>query len=266
MKIGARGPANSPDQSPLSIPLHRFPLRNQVEQSNEKRNRDIKGATHNYTAVDAGLVDPEMRVKLLANMMAPPRLSLKLETQVMLIKNVDETLVNGSVGKVIGFYDQSMWAKVQMGMTILEAEQELKEEEKKAAAAKKKAVTSSAGQPQYPAVRFVVPGGTYRDVLVVSETWKVELPSGEVQASRSQVSLVHSLDPFECMILFSCDHQLTCVSYFFPLKLPLILAWAMSIHKSQGQTLPKVKVDLHSIFEKGTLRHPHYCNESLRLR
>jgi hypothetical protein len=31
----------------------------------------------------------------------------------------------------------------------------------------------------------------------------------------------------------------------------------MSIHKSQGQTLPKVKVDLHSIFEKGTV---HLCS------
>ena len=35
------------------------------------------------------------------------------------------------------------------------------------------------------------------------------------------------------------------------LKVPLILAWALSIHKSQGQTLERVKVDLNRIFEKG---------------
>ncbi|KZS90748.1 hypothetical protein SISNIDRAFT_457362 [Sistotremastrum niveocremeum HHB9708] len=30
----------------------------------------------------------------------------------------------------------------------------------------------------------------------------------------------------------------------------------MSIHKSQGQTIPRVKVDLGRVFEKGEVRQP----------
>lgn len=71
----------------------------------------------------------------------------------------------------------------------------------------------------FPVVRFTIADGSTRDLLCQRETWKVELPNGEVQAQRTQI--------------------------------PLILAWALSIHKAQGQTLERVKVDLGRVFEKG---------------
>jgi hypothetical protein len=36
--------------------------------------------------------------------------------------------------------------------------------------------------------------------------------------------------------------------------LPLILAWSMTIHKAQGQSLERVKVDLNKVFADGQLR------------
>lgn len=103
----------------------------------------------------------------------------------MLIKNTDETLVNGSVGKVMGFYDQGTYNKMLVGMG--EEPQEPTEDAKKNSKGKKEG--AAAGQPVYPLVRFPLAnmGGT-RDMLMVPETWKVELPNGEVQASRTQVS------------------------------------------------------------------------------
>ncbi|KAL5512888.1 PIF1 [Sanghuangporus vaninii] len=184
-----------------------FPRREDVDRSNSGRMTRLTTEEHKYVAVDGGTItDLKQREKMLANFMAPSVLTLKVDAQVMLIKNVDETLVNGSIGRVIRFMDPSQ-ARDE-GVSGLGEEKGGEKQPKK----------PKSGQ-LWPVVEFRIPGGFFKEVMIVPESFKVELPNGEVQASRTQ--------------------------------LPLILSWAMSIHKSQGQTLERVKVDLGKVFEKG---------------
>ena len=188
--------------------------------------RNLSGKGFEFKAVDGGsIVDHAQRDKLLANCMAPASISLKKGAQVMLIKNIDDTLVNGSVGKVVAFMDEKTFDiyhededEFQAAETMELNDEEMTASRKKLKAMIDKDLPGSTSQ-KWPLVRFAIADGSSRDLLCQQESWKIELPTGEVQASRMQV--------------------------------PLILAWALSIHKAQGQTLDRVKVDLGKIFEKG---------------
>ncbi|KAF9877347.1 mitochondrial dna helicase [Colletotrichum karsti] len=195
-----------------------FPTRYEVENSNQARLRSLPGKSKRYDASDAG--DQNIRDKLLQNMMAPKTLELKIGAQVMLIKNMDETLVNGSLGKVIAFMTEGSfenWHGADIGS---DGEMDPDDKAKKKIKAFSREVEEATGSSgEFPVVEFSAVDGSTRTILCIPEDWKVELPDGTVQASRNQ--------------------------------LPLILAWALSIHKAQGQTLERVKVDLGKVFEKG---------------
>ncbi|KAK7192557.1 DNA repair and recombination protein pif1 [Paraphaeosphaeria sporulosa] len=196
-----------------------FPTRQEVERANQARMNQLQGQIYEFESRDGGTVtDKEKRDKLLQSCMVPANIYLKKGAQVMLVKNMDDTLVNGSLGKVTGFMTEQMFAFYKENedaflegahnTTELDALKKLKEK------------TLGVNTAQlYPVVRFAISDGTTRDLLCKRESWKIELPNGEVQASRDQI--------------------------------PLILAWALSIHKAQGQTLERVRVDLGRVFEKG---------------
>jgi len=199
-----------------------FPTRYEVDLANNSRMRNLVGETKVFQAKDGGTqTDEKFRDKLLANCMAPTEIHLKKGAQVMLIKNIDETLVNGSLGKVIGFMSELTFDSYQQHEEQFEELQNSKPEDLNPEQIKlRNTIMAQASTTQvYPVVRFAIPDGTTRDLLCQREMWKIELPNGEIQASRSQI--------------------------------PLILAWALSIHKAQGQTLERVKVDLRKVFEKG---------------
>ena len=97
----------------------------------------------------------------------------------MLIKNVDETLVNGSMGIVKRFVDPAKYSAEQTD-DILGKNKDAKGKKDEGPPRADKLV---------PLVEFSTPGGGKRPILVLPEEWKVELPSGEIQARRQQVRL-----------------------------------------------------------------------------
>ena len=188
--------------------------------------RNLGGSAVTFDAIDGGSIqDIAQRDKLLNNCMAPVSITLKKGAQVMLIKNTDDSLVNGSLGKVVGFMDEKTFDYYHEHEDEFQSIDTNEDDGENMSRAKQKLKTlmntglAANTSKQWPLVRFHIADGTTRELLCQRESWKIELPNGEVQASREQI--------------------------------PLILAWALSIHKAQGQTLERVKVDLGKIFEKG---------------
>lgn len=69
------------------------------------RLNNLPGEERIFTAVDTG------HKILMKSCIAPEKLSLKVKAQVMLLKNIDSTLVNGSLGTVIGFAGDKGFSK-----------------------------------------------------------------------------------------------------------------------------------------------------------
>lgn len=125
---------------------------------------------------------------------------------------VQGVLVNGSVGKVTDFLTCQEAKEVHHIEVVLSPR--YKEQNPKTGE-----VRISEGlwrdHTKWPVVEF--PGTQKR--LIPPYEFTIENVNGSMQALRLQV--------------------------------PLMLAWAISIHKSQGQTLQRVRVNLGKIFEKG---------------
>lgn len=85
------------------LPTELFPLRAQVDRANASRLAALANPVLSFMTRDSGSAPPEKRRKLLDNMTAVGILELKCDAQVMLVKNMSETLVNGSVGRVVDF-------------------------------------------------------------------------------------------------------------------------------------------------------------------
>lgn len=240
------------------VPTELFPLRKEVDSANKARLDALKTESQIYESRDTGSATDERRETILKNMVAQRVLEIKVDAQVMLIKNVDEILVNGSVGRVLGFYRASevcgfggeisskggngFIRKVSLkGDGRTPAQRKVVERENEGVDVKPMSKSSSPESTEkFPLVEFRTPLGK-EVVLVGRDDFKVEENDGTVAARRVQVGAT-----------LICEFEITNNR----VQIPLVLAWAMSIHKSQGQTLQYVKIDLAKVFEKGTTPPP----------
>ncbi|CAI2166155.1 2733_t:CDS:1 [Funneliformis geosporum] len=173
-------------------PTELYPINDMVNRANATELGKISHKLYTYTSVDWEPLRFGQLQTLCKSCLAPEKLELKRNAQVMLIKNLSKDLVNGSRGVVVGFYNQADGTSYYNGEDEAMADVKL-----------------------LPIVRF-----THLCEMVIQEAeWKLTSPGDVVLASRKQI--------------------------------PLVLSWAISIHKSQGQTLDRVKVDLSKVFEKG---------------
>lgn len=92
-----------------------------------------------------------------------------------MIKNIDDQLVNGTVGRVVGFMTEEQW--------LMQGKPELPEEDNE-----KPTKKSQAKQQEYPVVEWKIVGSRNTRVEIVrEETFKIEGPNGTVEVSRVQV-------------------------------------------------------------------------------
>lgn len=143
---------------------------------------------------------------------------LKIGAKVVLLTNLDPEggLVNGSQGEVIGFEpdDQEFENGASMAYVREEVDDKDKAKKKRRKGEKEWVVKTRAA----PIVRFA--NGTTRPISAIAVTSRTgKQPLYQYNATRAQV--------------------------------PLALAWALTIHKSQGMTLNYIEVLSRDIFERG---------------
>ncbi len=196
-----------------------------VNKINDKELALLDGEMMRFEATTTG--DSKLVETLKKTVRTQDELVLKVGAKVMFIKNNAELGVsNGTMGELIGFAAVKIEDKESSDALIEDDSSDDIDEEaagEKTAKAKKSAAKKDKEKPKskkpttqkMPVVRL----NSGREVIAEPEEWIIEDETGEVLASYLQV--------------------------------PLCLAWAITIHRSQGMTLDAAEIDLSRTFELG---------------
>lgn len=235
-------------------PTELYPTRQEVKRANEARLRMLPGQLYTYMAQD-NVTDPRLK-QILDNLMCEVALELKEGSQVMYLKNhPDNLVVNGSIGTVLGFVSENVWGKILAQFGIRELMSPSNEFMELVLLLSGMVGMNDFTESQKKAFDLLPQDWRAKFTLLVPDVRALNrkdlLPVVNFKASDGQftVILVRRED-------FSVDQMRAGMSRDDPtevvrLQLPLLLAWAISIHKAQGQSIERLRVDLRKIFEKG---------------
>ncbi|WP_298738975.1 AAA family ATPase [uncultured Psychrobacter sp.] len=198
-----------------------------VNKINDKELAALEGETRRFEASSVG--ESKLVDTLKKTVRTQDELILKVGAKVMFIKNNNELGVsNGTMGELIGFAAVKVDDSKAKDKAKSDAKADLAEDDtiaiddedsSKTADKDKKGKANtkdkSSAAPKMPVVRL----NSGREVIAEPEEWIIEDETGDVLASYEQV--------------------------------PLCLAWAITIHKSQGMTLDAAEIDLSRTFELG---------------
>ena len=194
-----------------------------VNKINDKELAALEGETMRFEATATG--DSKLVETLKKTVRTQDELILKVGAKVMFIKNNSELGVsNGTMGELIGFAAVKINDDKDNNDDLIEDDSEsiesdtdksIKGKGKKATKDKNKPKVKKPTTQKMPVVRL----NSGREVIAEPEEWIIEDETGDVLASYEQV--------------------------------PLCLAWAITIHKSQGMTLDAAEIDLSRTFELG---------------
>lgn len=198
-----------------------------VNKINDKELAALDGDMMRFEATSTG--DSKLVETLKKTVRTQDELILKVGAKVMFIKNNTELGVsNGTMGELIGFAAVKVDDSQNDSNALIDNEDGVdtdnttdsetdtaKSDKDNAKKDQKNPKSKKAVTQKMPVVRL----NSGREVIAEPEEWIIEDETGDVLASYLQV--------------------------------PLCLAWAITIHKSQGMTLDAAEIDLSRTFELG---------------